>query len=237
MYFIPGLDYSRFWCEYAEDTFHIKVRQYQHWDTSNNLRNGDFRSPVDVPAVTIKEIDALARREAGIEWVGYGIKSRDSLERRGILAEYVDGINYQQKRFAPVKDWSNKDVLAYLSRSGVSIPDVFGRSFGIGLTPEPMLYLRENWPNDYERVLAVFPHACAQADRALGLRQQKEIARELARRNRPERPKRVRKDGAPVVPVPGDSALQDPDSELQSEKCYGEGAAVAQEADREEQTR
>jgi 3'-phosphoadenosine 5'-phosphosulfate sulfotransferase (PAPS reductase)/FAD synthetase len=235
MFFIPGLDFSRFWCEYAADTFHVKVRQYQHWNTSNYLRNGIFRSPVDVPAVSVKEVEAMAKRESGCEWIGYGYKSRDSLERRGILSMYVDGINAKEKRFAPIKDWSEKDVKAYLSRSGIIIPNLsYGRSVGVNVLPSSMLYLRENWPSDYDRVLQVFPGAAAQADRALELQRQKEIERELAKRNRPERPKRVSKKQTPDVLLQGDPALHDPHRSIQSALGHREVPAAAEEADREE---
>jgi len=96
MFFVAGLDYSRYWCEYAADTFKIKVHQIQHWGASQLLRNGNFCVPQNVPKLTLKEVEAVIKRNTQIEWIGYGYKTCDSLERRGILSMWPNGINEQQ---------------------------------------------------------------------------------------------------------------------------------------------
>jgi phosphoadenosine phosphosulfate reductase len=166
MHFLPGLDYSEFWCDYARRTFGITVRQYQHWNTCYFLRRGVFRAPVDVPVIKINDIEAAAREDSGLEWIGYGLKSIDSLQRRGRMNGWADGICPERQLFTPIKNWNNTEVLAYLSRRRIQIPSFAGkRSTGIDLTPETLYHFRTNWPEDYHRILRVFPHAEGQADR------------------------------------------------------------------------
>lgn len=179
MYFIPGMDYSDFWCRYAEQRWAIPVRRYQHWNTSYYLRHGLFREPVKAPKVTILDIEAAVREDSGLEWIGYGYKSIDSLQRRGMMNKWVDGINPVRKIFTPIKTWNNTDVRSYLSRRRIDIPVQINakRSSGMDLSPQCMEWMRREWPDDYRRVLKIFPHAEAQADRAAYIREQDALSK------------------------------------------------------------
>lgn len=198
MYFLPGMDYTEFWCRYAEKTFGITVHRIQHWNTSFYLRCGIFRSaPLEVPALKIGDIEYSVRALSGIEWIAYGYKSIDSLQRRGRINKWPDGICAERKLCAPLKDWNNSAVQAYLSRNQIKIPasvDGRSRSSGIGLTPACLSWIREVWPEDYKRILEVFPLAEAQADRA------RWIEESASRKN---------KDVDPEVRVPGDEPEAD----------------------------
>ena len=177
MHFLPGLDYTRHWIEFAERRFQIKVRSYQHWGLSYYLRRGVFRSEPDqtVPVVNILDLEAAVRQDTGLDWIGYGYKSIDSLQRRGMMNRWPGGINEKRHSFAPLKGWSNGDVMAYLSRRGLPSCSIDGkRVSGISLTPESLEYMRREWLADYRRILEVFPLAIAQADRAQGIREKRQ---------------------------------------------------------------
>jgi hypothetical protein len=186
MFFIPGMDYTAHWTDLARRRYGIVVREYLHFGSIGMLRNGVFRSyPIDAPAVSITDIEAKARQDSGIEWIGYGYKSVDSLERRGMIHSWPGGICHDArgKIFAPLKDWKNRDVFAYLTRRKLPIPrgDGSTRDFGIDAMPATLAWLREHWPDDYKRILKVFPFAAAQADRAEPLRLAKEATRKQRR--------------------------------------------------------
>lgn len=180
MHFLPDMDYSRYWIEYAIRRWGVTVRSYQHWNTTYFLRRGVFRTGPDtsIPKLTIGDIERTAREDSGIEWIGYGYKKIDSLQRRGFLThDWPDGINPERKCFAPLAEWNNTEVKAYLSRRRIPIPGIDGkRSTGISLMPTCLAWLRDEWPDDYKRVLKVFPLAEAQADRSAQLRTRKSVA-------------------------------------------------------------
>lgn len=171
--FIPDMDYAAYWNEYARKRWGVKTRSYQDPTCIRLLRIGRFRlmPKLDIPAITSREVEALARRESGCEWIGYGYKAVDSIDRRVMLKTWPDGVHEGWKKFAPCANWRHNDVLAYLSRRGIEIPVAAKAGMsGIGLGPFSLAHMREYWPRDYRRILELFPFAEAQADRAAGIR-------------------------------------------------------------------
>ncbi len=168
MYFIPGLDYTEHWCSWAERQWGIAVHRVQHWATSYYLRNGVFMLTDPIGSkVGILDVEAYVRERTGIEWIGYGYKSIDSLQRRGMMNKWDGGLNHKRKIFTPIKDWNDTDVRAYLSARRLPNGSLAGRrSTGISLTAESLRYMRDEWPADYRRILKVFPLAAAQIERS-----------------------------------------------------------------------
>lgn len=198
MSFLPGLDHAAYWCDYALRRWGVSVRVYQDPKTVQLLRCGRFRlDPAKIPAINTREIEAIARQETGCEWIGYGYKAVDSIDRRVMLKTWPAGVNEGWRKFAPLAGWRHADVLAYLSRRRIEIPiaSKAGMS-GHGLSPSSLAWMKTHWPGDYERVLKVFPFAEAQADRA-------EQIREWKQRARAERKAGARKAGIPVADQDG----------------------------------
>lgn len=170
MYFLPGLDYTAHWTDFARKRWGITVREYPHWNLSYFLRVGVFRLSPDprCEKLSITDIEAKAREDSGLEWIGYGYKKIDSLQRRGFLSKsWPDGINPERKCFTPIAEWNNTVVKQYLARRRIPIPGIDGkRSGGIDLSPACLAWLRAEWPDDLRRILKVFPLAARQADRA-----------------------------------------------------------------------
>ena len=207
MFFLPGMDYTAFWCDYAERRFDIKVHQVQHWNTSYYLRRAVFcEGRPDCPEVGHNDVEAAVRLRTGINWVGYGYKLVDSPSRRSYMTFMSawcscgekppkcqcrprDGICSKLQRFSPIMNWTDRDVFAYLSRRRIQIPDASRKVNGIDLLPSTLAQMREQWPADYQRILRVFPYAEGQADRAAVLARNK---------NR-----------APAIRVPGDESRTD----------------------------
>jgi 3'-phosphoadenosine 5'-phosphosulfate sulfotransferase (PAPS reductase)/FAD synthetase len=178
MYFLAGLDYTAYWTGLARRRWGVRVHEYLHWNTVEYLRAGLFRAaPVETRKVTIKDIERRAREDSGIEWIGYGYKATDSLHRRGMLNRWPGGIAPDGPRgriFAPLKHWNDNDVKSYLAWQRIPLPATDGakRNSGISLSPFALAWMRAAWPDDYRRILKVFPYAIAQADRAEEVRAQ-----------------------------------------------------------------
>jgi hypothetical protein len=113
-------------------------------------------------------------------WVLGGQRSRDSLERRAMISGFrkqkdasgiatggAVGLNVKERRVYPVHDWTAQDVLSYCSATGVLPAAPLG---GLNTTnldpsnPKVMAVVRDRYPRDYEKVLAVFPGARAEGD-------------------------------------------------------------------------
>ena len=173
MYFIPGLDYSDYWCNFAAKRWKVEVLQVQHFDTGYLLANGYFCEPVDdVPSLTITDIEAHVRAQLGEDWlrawIAYGYRMDESLERRGMLNSWGPKFCYAvTRRCAPIAQYRAREVYAYLQRRRLPIPavDDVARTSGVSLEPRMLNWMRTAWPDDYRRILRVFPHAIAQADR------------------------------------------------------------------------
>ena len=156
---------------------------------------------MNVPALGIGDIEHAVRADSSLEWIGYGFKSCDSMQRRARMASWPNGICDKYKLFAPLKSWTHTEVKAYLNRNRIQIPDMHtGTTQGLSLSPESMRYLRDNWPDDYKRVLKVFPEAVFQAARADTLDEEKKRAEEIKRAI--STAERAAKDGAPKIPIP-----------------------------------
>lgn len=168
MTLLPGLDYYEFWKEYARRRWQVEVLEYQHWALSWYIRRGIFKLAADVtfPRVTLSDIEANVRADTGLRWIGYGYKSTDSLQRRGMMAQWHMGVSRDRYIFCPLKDWADRHVKAFLKYRKVTLPtDLQYRTSGIDLSPKCLHWLRQYWPRDYKKLIRNFPMATAQADR------------------------------------------------------------------------
>lgn len=189
MYLVPDMDYSRAICQYAEDRFGVRVHQTQHWNVTDMLRDGIFcQERPDCPKIKVRDVEEAMRVKTGKYWIGLGYRKQESLERRGMLVkDWPGGIGRKRGGFTPIGEWSTKDVLAYVRRERLALHRIGTTiSTGVGLDPETMHHFREHWPDDYRRILRVFPYARAQADRWPRIREDKAKQRELDRLARAE---------------------------------------------------
>lgn len=176
MSFLPGMDHTAHWVRYAKTRWGVNVREFQDPGTIQYLRMGRFRpEPLKVPAITARDIESQFRAETGIEWIGYGYKAADCIDRRVMLKTWPNGLCEKWHKFAPLYDWKQGDVLAYLSRRRIEIPTAAASIMsGVGLGPRSLAWMRECWPEDYKRILKVFPFACYQAQRNEEIRERKQ---------------------------------------------------------------
>lgn len=170
MYFLPGLDMTEDLAYRIKHKYGLKLHTLMHWATCGYLRRGTFRAAAepDYPVVELADIERQIRSETGALWIGYGYKSCDSLERRGMMNSWPNGICQRRLVFAPLVDTSNSQVVEYCRVNHIYMPDNWAgkRTTGIDLSPGCLRWMKMRWPMDYQRVLRVFPFASSQADRA-----------------------------------------------------------------------
>jgi phosphoadenosine phosphosulfate reductase len=128
------------------------------------LRKGVFR-PVDdvsknIKSLSVKDIDEHVREQSGFEWIISGEKAHDSIVRRAMLKK-CRGVDERRKRCFPLTAWSTSTVFNYVKRNKIFLPSdygMFGNSFG-KLWYEELSQIKKHYPDDYQKILEVFPYA------------------------------------------------------------------------------
>ena len=88
-----------------------------------------------------------------------GMKKADGMNRRLMLKSY-EGNNYQNNGLVyPIANWTQKDVLAYMRQSNLPEPIRYSlkASSGAGFNLDCFLLLRENYPQDLQKIYKTFP--------------------------------------------------------------------------------
>lgn len=97
----------------------------------------------------------MVSKRLGIPTVIVGRKWCD-FKRRSILmkSDQTFGLN-------PIASWSRPDVIAYLKRAGLPLPESSGDANGEDLTAVTLLWIAKNHPDDFKKLCKVFPFAPA----------------------------------------------------------------------------
>lgn len=123
------------------------------------------------------DVERIVRYRTGIRWILYGHRAQDSLQRRGMLTRCqgvweraYKGDKLVQRAY-PLWQWGHKQVYSYLKVENLPIPHMFGNlaqnTSGLSLHDwQTVLYVKNKYPHDYQRLKAVFPKLDVPAWRA-----------------------------------------------------------------------
>lgn len=158
MYIVPGLQVVERQLKWAEDRYGVPILQYPHWLLSRFFKQGVYCDPSyrfnKVPELRMRDIFALVRNDTGIWLIALGWKKTDTLWRRRNMAHESPGVIH------PIRDWNKYEVLAYCKMNNIQLPDAAkGRVSGIDLSEKTLLWLHERHPEDFKKLLKVFPYA------------------------------------------------------------------------------
>lgn len=172
-YLVPGLSFVEKSLAYYEDFFGQHIYRLPHRSLYRMLGAMVFQPPqhvtyiesLDMPGdeyndTTIGEIIRQTANLPAGAYVGTGVRMADSPMRR-IGIKTHGAINHNGKRFYPVYDWLKEDLLREIDAAGVKLPvdyRLFGRTFD-GIDYRFLKPIKENYPDDYERILNFFPLA------------------------------------------------------------------------------
>lgn len=186
MYFVPGLAIAEAPVRAAAARHGIELLTIPHWDLPRMFKFAVLRKHIrgtgDWRDVRLADVELLVRARTGIDWIVYGHRADESLERRGMI-KACDGCDEKRRRVYPLRWWKGADSYAYLRMNRIPVPSTLGgfRNSGIDVSPECLHYLREHHPADYRKICNFFPFAEAALARAemhnLPLTAQDRIAR------------------------------------------------------------
>lgn len=159
MYFVPGLEHIARWTRWAKVRYpKAEFAEVPHWSLSYIMRSGVYCvADPRVRLMKFSDVVRAVRLKYGLHYVFTGMKKADSMNRRLMLMAYRDtvhrGIAY------PLAEWTQKDALAYLRQHRLPAPVRYSlqASGGVGFNLQCMLWMRDNFPDDLERIYRTFP--------------------------------------------------------------------------------
>lgn len=160
MYFVKDLEHISRWIKWAEIKYGIKVLQVPHWNLSYILRSGLYCVPNPrVKLIRLKEVIEAIRAKTGSYYVFLGMKMADGMNRRLMLKGYRESLYENKGLCYPLAEWNQKDILSYMKQHRLPEPVRYSlkASNGVGFSLDCFLWLRENYPQDLERIYQVFP--------------------------------------------------------------------------------
>lgn len=165
MYVVKDLSHINRYINYACNKYHnVKFVQIPHFGVYSNIKYGYMGCRVNKGQrlYTMAQLTDIVRERYNIGWAFFGFKQSDSMNRRLMLRTYeMSGINEVQKKCYPLSEYKNKDVLKYISKTGLIKPETYDskhQSSGTDITDiNYLLFLRNNFPDDLRKVINEYP--------------------------------------------------------------------------------
>lgn len=167
MYLVPDLEFQERQLRWYEEKYDTEIIRLPHFEMSNALKYGAFRDiDYSVDLVKMNDVYAHLRQQTGIHWIAAGERAKDSIVRNAMIKN-SGSIDYKRGRFYPVAYWSKKEILEYIKFKKLYLsPEQKQMGFSFrGLTGKELSIVQELYPDDYKKILKVFPFAGAAVER------------------------------------------------------------------------
>lgn len=169
MYMVPNLEFQEIGLAYYEGVFGKKIKRMPNPSLYRQLNALMYQHPGNVDTVFSKnlfeckydDIFAAAKHDYGLPeetFVGVGVRASDSLARRTSVMQ-TGGVYLNRKQFFPVFDWNISRLVSEIRQAGIKLPvdyKIWGRTFD-GFDHRFLKPLKDNFPNDYEKIREFFP--------------------------------------------------------------------------------
>ncbi|MDA3900048.1 MAG: phosphoadenosine phosphosulfate reductase family protein [Spirochaetes bacterium] len=158
-YFVKGLRVKEQFFRHYEKRYGITIEQEAHPSLSEMMAKNVFmHTQKTVPIVSIGDGENYLRKKYDISYLAYGFRKNESLQRRGQISQ-CKGFDKVHKKIYPIGDWNHNHVLKYLNHRKLPLPVEYSYGFrDINfISGEPLIWLKQNYPDDYDRVKEVFP--------------------------------------------------------------------------------
>ena len=159
MYFVPNLEHIQRYIDWVNTKYpRVEFVQITHWNLSYILRSGLYCVPnPKVKLIKLADVTEAMKLRFGIHYVFLGMKKADSMNRRLMLDGYE---NYEKNGLVyPLADWTQKEILAYMRHKKLPEPVRYSKkaSGGVGFNEDCFVWLRENYPQDLDKIFKTFP--------------------------------------------------------------------------------
>ena len=161
MYFVKGLEHVDMFARYIQARYpKIEFVEVPHWNLTYVLRGGMYCVPnPDVKLLKLADVVNTLRIKYEIDYCFLGMKKADGMNRRLMLNGYAENCYENKGLVYPLAEWTQKDVLAYMKMHRLPEPVRYSKnaSNGVGFNLDCFLWMRENYPQDLEKIYEVFP--------------------------------------------------------------------------------
>ncbi len=169
---VPGLEFVEESLAYYEKWFGTRIERVMHTALPRWLTSGVFQTPghaLDVAGIHWpRKYGEPEARAAVLALTGVpehtmtatGVRAADSTQRRTAITQHgVMNLKPKHRVYHPIWDWNKARLVTEIRRSGVALPidyRIWGRTFD-GLTVQYVAPLKRHLPDDYRRVVEMFP--------------------------------------------------------------------------------
>jgi phosphoadenosine phosphosulfate reductase len=171
MYLVRDLRCAEMTIHHCERRYKIDVHRFPHWRMSLIYQNAMYMPHWGgVGGRLLKQVDIeMAAREAsGCDWIAYGHRLADSIERIAMLKR-CGGLDEKGRRVYPVMRWYEGSVYSYLRRKKIPLPpklSLLKRNMtGVNFHEDTLLVIRDRFPDDFAKIIEVFPYLPARLAR------------------------------------------------------------------------
>lgn len=182
MYVVRGLSFQEKYLGYLERRYGIAIARIPHWGLANTLQHNIWRHPTTatngLTRLKPRHAEEYVRQLFGLQWIVKGIKYSDSIERNTQVVQSDCGVSVKQKQVWPLAWWKHGDVTNYLAMQGIMAPPDYRLKSGVDglqlkhsgsfsslLWPDEIIPIRDNYPEDYAKIVKMFPLVPAQIQR------------------------------------------------------------------------
>lgn len=168
MYLVPGLEHQQPLLRWAESFPNVTLHQYPHWMLSHYIKNAHLTfhkagDDDDIRLLKAVNIEDNARLHHGDHWIASGERRADSLKRYMFLGMMkFDAIAEGRRHIYPLSHWSKENVQHYIKLNRLITPCTYNpkaNSNGVDLDINTLLWLKQNYPADLEKIYSIFPFA------------------------------------------------------------------------------
>lgn len=167
MYLVPGLSFQEKMLNRYEERYNTEIIRLPHFECSNFLKYGCFTlADWSVDIVGINDTYSYLRELTGIHWIAAGERCADSIVRNAMIKK-SGSIDHGRGRFYPLAYWKKNDVMEYIKYKKLYLsPEQKKLGFSFrSLAGSELAVIKEHYPEDYEKILKVYPFAGAGVER------------------------------------------------------------------------
>jgi hypothetical protein len=171
-YMVPHLSYDDQMLVYYERELGAHIIRLPHPLTYWLLRRGAWQTPdtatmlkaANLAVFDFASIEAHLAKHFGLGdnyLSAVGIKAADNLMRLRLIRQMGPIGQKRRRYYYAVWDWKTADVKAYIQRHGLKLSRCYSYwgSTGDGIEYGWLAYLRDHLPDDFQKVLDLFPLA------------------------------------------------------------------------------
>lgn len=166
---VPDIDFIKKQIDYYESVFKREIIQMPHPMLYDRLRHQDYQfklvanemANIDFPKMTFEDlinIHLIDENDDGEYYDVVGMRSSESFNRR-MFFKKNGAIHDKNKKIYPIHNWKNQDVKDYIASKNIKLTDdynIWNRSWD-GLKYQFLFGVKDNYPNDYEKIKDFFP--------------------------------------------------------------------------------